>query len=214
MLFGNLRSFIAAPGLRLASWNKQRSDERTEGERLFEESDYAGAELHLAQAILDSERRQDSADQRILLRLELAEAQRKQYHAYGDQKKLADAEESIREAHDLASRTHDRELTVQTVDAAITIAADRGDLEEVERLMQEVGALEAKGKRRDLMQLAPLVCAPGLGLVAAASTGNWRQVWRNRSPRWSVLPFMSGLWARAMFRLRTGSAIWARCITP
>ena len=153
-MFGNLRSLIGSPGLRLASWNKQRGSERKEGERLFEESDYAGAELHLAQAILESERRQESANKRILLRLELAEAQRRQFEAGGDPRKLSDAEEAARSAFDLASRTSDRELMVQSLDALARIAADRGNLDEAGRLVQEASALEAKLKHRDPMQAA------------------------------------------------------------
>lgn len=146
-MFGNLRSII---GL---SVNKLRAAEQREGERLFEESDYAGAELHLAQAILESERRQESADQRILLRLELAEAQRRQ-SSTDSSRKLADAEDTVRSAYDLATRTNERELLVQCVDALATIAADRGNLEESSRLLQEAGACEAKLKRRDPMQVA------------------------------------------------------------
>jgi tetratricopeptide (TPR) repeat protein len=153
-MFGNLRSLIGSPGLRLASWNQQHLSERKEGERLLEESDYAGAELHLAQAVVESERRQESADKRILLRLELAEAQRKQFQGTGDPRKLVDAEETVRSAFDLASRTNERELLVQVLDTLMAIAAARGNLDDVERLMQEAGALEAKVKRRDPMQLA------------------------------------------------------------
>ena len=76
-MFGNLRSLIAFPKLSLAPWNHVRG-EREEGERLFEESDYAGAELHLAQAIVDSEQRHEPPNRRISLRLELGEAQRRQ----------------------------------------------------------------------------------------------------------------------------------------
>ncbi len=67
-MFGNLRFLIGFSG------DQQRGAERRAGEQLFEEADYQGAELHLAQAILESERRQEPAAQRILLRLELAEA--------------------------------------------------------------------------------------------------------------------------------------------
>jgi len=74
-MFGNL--------LRLAPW-KQARGEREEGERLFEESDYAGAELHLAQAIVESEQRQEPPNQRISLRLEMGEAQRRQFAAGGN----------------------------------------------------------------------------------------------------------------------------------
>jgi tetratricopeptide (TPR) repeat protein len=155
-MFANLHSLLGSGikslGLRLASWDVDR--ERKEGERLFEQSDYAGAQLHLAQAVLESERRQESADRRILLRLELAEAQRRQYEAVGDPQKLEEAEKTVRSAFDLASRSGDRELLAQTLDALVTIAADLGNLNEVERLMQELSALEAKRKRRDPMQLA------------------------------------------------------------
>lgn len=147
-MFGSLRSLIDFSG------SKLRAAEQREGERLFEESDYAGAELHLAQAILESERRQESADQRILLRLELAESQRRQVLAGGDPRKLADAEASVRQAHDLASRTMEHELLVQCTDALAVIANGRGDLEESARLELEASALEAKLKRRDPLQTA------------------------------------------------------------
>jgi tetratricopeptide (TPR) repeat protein len=161
-MFGSIKSLIALPALRLAPWNKPGGDERKEGERLFEKSDYAGAELHLAQAILESEQRQESADKRILLRLELAEAQRKQYQEGANPQKLADAEETVRSAFDLASRTGERELAIQTLDASSVIATDRGDLDEAYRLVEEAGAMEAKLKHRDPMQSARRLHCLGL----------------------------------------------------
>ena len=136
-------------GAHLTSWDTDF--EQKEGERLLEESDFIGAELHLAQAILKSERRQESAHKRILLRLELAEAQRRQFPAGGDPQKLVDAEETVRSALELASRTSDRELLIQTLDTLVSIAAERGNLEEVERLTQELNVLESKRKQRDPM---------------------------------------------------------------
>jgi len=121
---------------------------------LFEASDYQGAELHLAQAILESERRQEPTDQRILLRLELAAAQRKQFRGGQDLHKLAEAEETVRSALELASRADERELLIQVLDELAAIAADRGQVDEVERLLQEAGAAEAKLKRRDQMPAA------------------------------------------------------------
>jgi tetratricopeptide (TPR) repeat protein len=153
-MFGNIKSLITSPGLRLGSWSKPGGNERKEGERLFEEADFAGAELHLAQAILEGEQRQESADTRILLRLELAEAQRRQYQDGGNPQKLADAEETIRSAFELASRTGERELTIQSLDASAVIAIDRGDLDEACRLVDEAGAMEANLKHRDPMQSA------------------------------------------------------------
>ena len=142
-MFGSIKSLIAFPVLRLAPWNQPGGDERKLGERLFEEADYAGAELHLAQAILESEQRQESADKRILLRLELAEAQRRQYQGGRNPQKLSDAEETVRSAFDLASRTGNRALSIQILDASSMIATDRGDLDEAYRLVEEASAVEA-----------------------------------------------------------------------
>jgi tetratricopeptide (TPR) repeat protein len=147
-MFGNLRSLMGLSG------DQQHGAERKEGERLFEQSDYQGAELHLAQAMVESERRQEPVDQRILLRLELAEAQRKQFLAGQDSRKLNDAEETARGAYDLASRTGQRELLAQVLDAMVMIAADGGNADEADRLSREAGELEAKLKRRDPMQAA------------------------------------------------------------
>ncbi len=152
-MFGNFRSLIAYPKLRLASWNQARG-EREEGERLFEESDYAGAELHLAQAIVNSEHRQELPNQRISLRLELGEAQRRQFLADGNLQKLAAAEETVRSAYDLASRTNERELLVECLDTLGVIEADRGNLDEAARLLEEAGALEGKLKHNEPMLLA------------------------------------------------------------
>jgi len=147
-MFGNLRSLIGLSG------SQQHGVERRTGEQLFEESDYQGAELHFAQAILESERRQEPADQRILLRLELAEAQRKQFRGGEDFHKLAEAEETVRSALELATRANQRELLVQVLDELAAIAADFERVEEVQRLLQEAGDLEATLKRRDPMVAA------------------------------------------------------------
>ncbi len=147
-MFGNLRSLIGFSGDQL------HGAERKEGERLFEESDYQGAELHLAQAMVESERRQEPAADRILLRLELGEAQRKQFRGGQDFRKLGEAEETMRSALDLASRTNERELLVQVLDGLAAIAADRSQVEEVDRLLHEAAAVEAKLKRRDPMLAA------------------------------------------------------------
>jgi tetratricopeptide (TPR) repeat protein len=152
-MFGNLRSLIASPKLRFASWSQARG-EREEGERLFEESDYAGAELHLAQAIVESEQRQEPPNQRISLRLEMGEAQRRQFVAGGNPQKLAAAEETVRSAYDLASRTNERELLVASLDTLGVIEADRGNLDEAARLLEEAGALEGKLKHSEPMQIA------------------------------------------------------------
>ena len=152
-MFGNLRSLIAFPKLSLAPWNHSRG-EREEGERLFEQSDYEGAELHLAQAIVDSEQRQEPPNRRISLRLELGEAQRRQFISGGNPQKLAAAEETVRSAYDLASRTNEPELLIESLDTLGAIEADRGNLDEALRLLEEAGELEAKLKHSEPMQMA------------------------------------------------------------
>ena len=145
-MLGNLRSLLGFSGGDLGK-------ERKEGERLFEASDYAGAERHLSRAI-EVERGHESPDQRILLRLELAEAQRRQHPLGGASQKLADAEETVRSAVELATRSGDRELQLQALDVLLTISAECGILEEAESLLLQLDALEAKRRRRDPLQRA------------------------------------------------------------
>ncbi len=155
-MLGNLRSLLGlsgsgSVGSSLTSWDLGK--ERKEGERLFEESDYAGAELHLARAV-EGERGHESPDQRILLRLELGEAQRRQHQLSGASQKLADAEQTVRSAVNLATRSGDRELQLQALDALLIITAESGALEEAENLMQQLDVLEGKRRRRDPLQRA------------------------------------------------------------
>jgi tetratricopeptide (TPR) repeat protein len=163
-MLGSLRSLLgrSAGGparTRLTSWDIGK--ERAEGERLFELANYAGAELHLARAV-QGERGHESADQRILLRLELGEAQRRQYESRGDSAKLAEAEGTVRAAFELAARGGDRELLTQTLDALLTIAAQMGDLNEAESLMLQLEALHAKLRRPDPLQRARRLHTVGL----------------------------------------------------
>ena len=153
-MFERLRSHLwpADLGPRLREWTADRSEYQTEGERLLEQADYAGAELKLAQAVLDGERRQQPAGKRILLLLELAEAQRKQVRpgaADGDAGKLAMAEQTIRSALDLATKTGEQALVVQCLDALAAILADEGSLEEAVRRLQDATRVESGIKRRD-----------------------------------------------------------------
>jgi tetratricopeptide (TPR) repeat protein len=163
-MLGNLRSLLGlsgggSVGSRLSSWDLGK--EQKEGERLFEEADYAGAELHLSRAI-EGERGHESPEQRILLRLELGEAQRRQDQSGAAAQKLADAEETVRSAVDLATRSGDRELFLQTLDVLLTITAERGNLEEAERLLEQLDVLEAKRRQRDPLQRAQRLHRLGL----------------------------------------------------
>ena len=154
-MLGNLRSLLGlaggGPAGSPASWDLGK--ERKEGERLFEEGDYAGAEFHLARAV-SGERGRESPEQRILLRLELGEAQRRQCQTKGISPKLAEAEGTVRAAVDLARSGGDRDLLLQALDALLTISAECGYLEEAESLLQELDALDAKRRKRDPLQRA------------------------------------------------------------
>jgi tetratricopeptide repeat protein len=142
---------------RIRSWTADRTEDQRTGERLFEQGDYAGAELHLVKAMVEDERRKQSSDKRILLRLELAESQRKQFrHGAGNSAgdKLGEAEENIRSAMDLAKRTGERGLTLQCLDALALVLGDREDLTQMEQVVREATDLEAKLKRCDPMAAA------------------------------------------------------------
>ncbi len=150
---------------RFRAWTRDRSEEQIEGERLFEAADYAGAELLLAKAIVEGERRQQTPDKRILVRLELAEAQRKQYRPQmggGNRQKLADAEQTIRSAMEMAKRVSDRVLALQCMDALVTILGDQGDLAQAEQIVREAAEVEATLKRRDPLATARRLNRVGL----------------------------------------------------
>ena len=147
------------------SWTNDRNNEQREGERLFEEADYAGAELHFSQALLEEERRRQLPDKRILLRLELAEAQRKQHRpgsSGGNPAKLAQAGQTIRSTIELARRSGQRALTVQCLDALIAVLADEGNLVEAEKAAAEASSLEMTLKRRHPLATARRLSRLGL----------------------------------------------------
>ena len=142
---------------RIRAWTGDRTEDQKTGERLFEQGDYAGAELYLVKAIVEDERRKQSPDKRILVRLELAEAQRKQYRpgpGSGNREKLTEAEDTIRSAMELAKRTGERHLTLQCLDALASILGDKGDLPGAEAAVREATDIEATLKRRDPLTAA------------------------------------------------------------
>ena len=161
-MFERLRSRLWPSELAPLSWREwttDRSTSQSEGERLFEEGDYAGAELNLAQAVLEGERRQGPPSKRILLRLELAEAQRQQAAgrdaASRDLPKLALAEQNIRSAA-RAWRTKwaNKRWPCSAWTSWPAITSDQGNLAGAELLVEDATRLEATVKRRDPMAAA------------------------------------------------------------
>src|SRR5258708_20041004 len=80
-MFGRLKSLGSELAPRLQAWTSDRAANQTEGERLLEEGSYAAAELHLARAVFDSEKKRQLPRNRIQLRLQLSEAQRRRHNA-------------------------------------------------------------------------------------------------------------------------------------
>src|SRR4030088_1145942 len=121
MLGGFQSTFWSGPkAVRLQPWSLDRNWDRTEGERLLKARNFATAEIHLARAAMDAEKRGHSAPKRIQVRLLLADAQRKQFHGlYHDTNpdKLAAAELTVRSAIELAARTSDRLAYMRCLDA-------------------------------------------------------------------------------------------------
>ena len=161
-MFERLRARFkpAEIGPRIVKWTTENGGAQAHGERLFEEGDYAGAELHLAEAVVEGERRHSPMDKRILLRLELAAAQRKQAGQYGAQmntEKLGAAEQTIRLALDLATKVGEHALAMQCLDELASIIADQGNLAGAEEVMHDATKLEAKTKRKDPLLAARLL---------------------------------------------------------
>lgn len=150
--------------LRLGGFKQQlqaltsgRGSDHFEGERLLDEGDYAGAELRLARALLDGEKRRLPNDLRIHIRLELAVAQRRQYRPEQgppQPDKLSASEETARSAVELARHHGDKELLVQCLDELSQVLTERGDLEGVEALIRETIQAEEHVQRPDALVVA------------------------------------------------------------
>ena len=158
-MLGSLRDL--AP--RIKAWSMDRSEEQVEGERLLERRDYAGAELHLMNAISADEKHL-SPSRQVLLRLELAEAQRKQFrppNAEENPEKLTAAEHTARAALEVA-KTADPSALVQCLDALTEILAERGNYPEVELLTQDAILAEVRLRQADPLQMARRVHRLGM----------------------------------------------------
>jgi tetratricopeptide (TPR) repeat protein len=159
-MLGSLRDL--AP--RIKAWSVDRSEAQIEGERLLEQHDYPGAELHLTKAVLEDEKRHQSPSRRILLRLELAEAQRRQFrpqNAEEKPEKLTAAEQTARSALEVA-KTADPGALVQCLDALTEILAERGNYPEVELLTQDAILAEVRLRQVDPLQMARRVHRLGM----------------------------------------------------
>ena len=129
-----------------------RGRDQAEGERLLDQGDPASAELALAKALVDAEKRRASNDIRIQILLELAEAQRRQYQPETGEPqpaKLQAAEENCRAALTLARRDPDPTILIHCLDSLARTLAERADLDGVETLTAEAIYVDAREQHSD-----------------------------------------------------------------
>src|SRR5262245_31964007 len=116
-----------APGLR--AWSLERSMHRAEGERHLKAHNYGQAEKHLKLAVEEADLHRHSV-RKVQLRLQLAEAERKQG-------KLAEAEQTVRGALEVTARISNPKGYVQGLDALAEVFHDAGNFIAMEVALQE-----------------------------------------------------------------------------
>jgi tetratricopeptide (TPR) repeat protein len=148
----------AAP--HVEQWHKERKFNRVEGDRQLKAHNFAEAEAHLTVALAEYEARGGSPSTRIRLRLQLAEAQRKQ----GPEKptKLDEAEATIRAALDLTARVSNPSGYVQCLDALAEVFHDRGNYRAMQILIEEGVRIEASMPHPDPTRMARRVYRLGI----------------------------------------------------
>jgi tetratricopeptide (TPR) repeat protein len=138
-----------------SSWSLDRNVHRTEAHRFLRLGFYGDAERHLLEAVAEADLRRFSAAKRIRLRLDLAEAQRKQAAATGeDSSRLTAAEQTARQAIALAAQVSDAEGYLQCLDVLTEIFADQRNWPGVEHTAAEALRLGAKQPHPDSMRMS------------------------------------------------------------
>ena len=139
------------------AWSLDRSINRIEGERHLKARNYPEAEKYLALAVSEADARGHSVPKRVRLRLQLAEAQRRQAQSGDDEfdcTKLADAEATIRTAIEHAARVSDRTGYVLCLDALAEVFADQNNYPAVEKVMQDAIVIESQLPHPDPVRMA------------------------------------------------------------
>lgn len=117
-------------------WGRKQVSHNAEGERHLEAGNYAEAEAHLSLAVADAEKHHSAAATQIVLRLQLAEAQRK----LG---KLDQAKQTLEGAIVCTAREGNAAAYVECLDALAAIFDDTGDFSKARKLLEEAGRVEA-----------------------------------------------------------------------
>jgi len=143
----------AAPHIK--EWNDERQFNQREGQRHLDCRNWAEAEKHLSLALAE---RRHSKQRRCELLLNLERAQRRQA-------KLAEAEQSLRAAMDIAPN---RALRVRTQDALVDLQLDQARYQEAEQTIADILCAEHAESRPDGTRVA--ACYRKLG-TARFKTG-------------------------------------------
>jgi tetratricopeptide (TPR) repeat protein len=132
---------------RFQAWARKEGSHGLEGERYLEAGNYPEAERHLSLAVAHAEEHRQAAATQILLRLQLAEAQRK----LG---KLDQAKQTLGAAIVCTAREGNTGAYVECLDALAGIFDAAGDFSEVQKLLEEAGRVEATLPHPDLRNVA------------------------------------------------------------
>ena len=146
-------SAMRAP--RISAWTADRNWNRAEGQRLLKARLFDQAEYHLRLAVTEADRNGLSTPKRVQLRLELAEAQRKQ-------NRLSFAEQTLRAGIELAAKSGERRGYLLCLDALAEIFAAQERFPAVEAVSQEGIRLESALPHPDRLQMARRVHRLGI----------------------------------------------------
>jgi hypothetical protein len=138
-------------------WHRERNLNSKEGHRHLESSNWSEAERHLGLAL--AERGGSNGKERVELWLGLQTAQRHQH-------KLDEAEQSARQAIDLAAKSWSAGRTV-TMDALVEVQLAQSKYAEAEQTIAEIQKLEEAQSKPDHAMLAR--CSRKLGTALLAS---------------------------------------------
>ncbi len=125
-------------------WHRQRHLNRVEGERHLASRNWSEAEKHLNLALAE---RRHSPKRRFDLLLSLEKA-------YLRQRKLTEAEQTIRMAIEVAVQAKDHSLRSRGLDALVDVQLEQGKYPEAESTTGEIANLEAAQPKPDNARLA------------------------------------------------------------
>jgi tetratricopeptide (TPR) repeat protein len=140
-----------------SAWSLDRNQHRAEAQRLLRIGSYAEAQHHLVEAIAEADLRGFSPAKRIRLRLDLAEAERKQVATARPEEEarlLTAAERTARQAIALAAQVSDADAYLLCLDSLSEIFAGQRNWRAVEQTASEALRLGARQTHPDCLRMA------------------------------------------------------------